>query len=129
MAETREKLYRSLQEEHRDRAEAAAHGWQVVARDSVPQGYRVTYQLAAEWSSESDERSRPGPRKATLLIILWTVALAAAWLLAGPWAQGIFGGAVAEDLDNVGRPTILAIWFVGFLVISAIWLISRPRRR
>ena len=88
MAETRTKVYQGLQEQQRDEADAVAHGWRVVARESEREGYRVTYELGSGWSDTSTPRHRRGLRKATWLVIIWNVAFAAA--LAGarprrPW--------------------------------------------
>jgi hypothetical protein len=133
VAETRAKVYRSLQEQQRDEAEAAAYGWHVVSRDSAPQGYRVTYRLGSEWADPGPAASRRGPRKATILVILWTTALVVLWLLLLPMAKGTVDGTFSGDLASMSQRTVtlglLGIWFAGFCITSLFWLVSRPRSR
>src|SRR5262245_4626744 len=51
MAERRTKVYLGRQEQQRDEADAIAHGWRVVSRDSRREGYRVTYEYGPGWAS------------------------------------------------------------------------------
>jgi hypothetical protein len=134
VTETRTKVYRSLQEQQRDEAEAASYGWHVVTRDSAPEGYRVSYQLGSEWADPAPATSpRRGLRRSTLLVILWTAGMVLLWLLLVPRAHGAVDGRFDGDLATMSQTTLtlglLGIWFVGFCITSLIWFMSRPRAR
>lgn len=131
MTETRTKVYQGLQEQQRDEADAAAHGWRVVARESEPQGYRVTYELGPEWADASEPiRRRRGLRKATWLVIIWNVAFLLLFLVL-PGARGYIDGSYEESITRFAESALLVglgfIWFIGFLVTGLIWFMSRPR--
>jgi hypothetical protein len=75
----------------------------------------------------------PRWRKATWAILIWTV-LAALWIAAGIGAVGDMpaaGGASEEAARAVGAGIgvtfIIIIWFLGFIVLGLIWLMSRPK--
>lgn len=81
----------------------------------------------------------PRWRKATWALVIWNV-LIVAWLAAGIGAvSDNCAGLVGQELDvcqgataiggTIGASLILFIWFLGFIVLSLIWLMSRPSRR
>ncbi len=132
MAETRTRIYYGRQAQQRDEADAAAHGWRVVARASEPEGYRVTYEFGSGWADSSvPRRDRRGLRKATWLGIIWSLAFALLWLATVPWASATVDGVYDESFTKVGQAALTIgigfIWFIGFLVTSVIWFLSRPR--
>jgi hypothetical protein len=79
------------------------------------------------------------PRKATWLVIIWN-GLMALWVISGLSAvEDTCAGLSGSELQsceigaNIGGGLGLAliglVWFVGFLITGAIWLMSRPQRR
>ena len=133
MAETRTKVYHGRQEQQRDEADAAAHGWRVVSRESEPEGYRVTYEFGSGSADTSvPRRHRRGLRKATWLVIIWNVAFALLWLATVPWARATVDGVYDEGFTKVGQAALTigfgVIWLMGLLVTGLIWFMSRPPR-
>lgn len=130
MAERRTKVYRGLQEQQRDEADAIAHGWTVVSRDSEPGGYRVTYELGSAWAETTLPSEPRGPRKATWLFILWNLAFAVLALVRVA-TGGYVGDTWEQTLRSITESGLLMglglVWFVGLVVISIIWLRSRRR--
>ena len=80
----------------------------------------------------------PHWRKATWVIVLWTL-LMAFWIVSGVTAApNNCAGKVGLELNacqydamggGIGVPLILLLWYVGFVALSLIWLMSRPERR
>jgi hypothetical protein len=74
----------------------------------------------------------PRWRKATWALVIWT-GLIALWLVAGLSAVGNTpAGTEAEQAGRaigagIGVTLILFIWFIGFIVLGLIWLMSRPK--
>ena len=130
MAERRTKVYHGLQEQQRDEADAAAHGWTVVARDSAPEGYRVTYELGSAWATTTEPKRRRGLRKATWLLLIWNVAFLLLFLLL-PGVRGSINGRYDESIARFAESALLVgigfIWLIGFVVTGLIWFGSRPR--
>ncbi len=132
MAETRTKVYHGRQAQQRDEADAAAHGWRVVSRASEPEGYRVTYEFGPGWAATPSPRQRRrGLRKATWLILVWTVACMLLWLAIVPSAHATIDGAYDETLTMVRQAALSLglgfVWCIGMLVTGLIWFMSRPR--
>lgn len=78
-------------------------------------------------------------RKATWALVIWT-ALMALWIGSGIAAvSNNCAGKVGEALSicqagtaiggGIGITMLLTLWFVGFIVLSLVWLMSRPARR
>jgi ribosomal protein L37AE/L43A len=81
----------------------------------------------------------PHWRKATWAVVIWTV-LMATWIASGVSATSSnCTGKTGNDLAvcqtgtavgaGIGVTLIFLIWFIGFVVFSLIWLMSRPDRR
>jgi len=81
----------------------------------------------------------PRWRKATWAVVLWTV-LFAVWIVAGASStSNNCAGRVGSDLSSCQAGTaiggglavtfLVIVWFLGFVVLSLIWLMSRPQRR
>lgn len=74
----------------------------------------------------------PRWRKATWAILIWT-GLAVLWIWAGASAAGeVPVGSDAEEAGRaigtgIGVTFIIFIWFLGFIVLGLIWLMSRPK--
>jgi hypothetical protein len=79
----------------------------------------------------------PRWRKATWALLIWTV-LIGIWLVAG--VAGVSNNCAGQTGDaltacqagtaiggGIGVTIILVIWFVGFIVLGLIWMMSRPR--
>ena len=67
-------------------------------------------------------------RKATWLILIWT-GLMASWAIDGASrvacaANNCQAGTVIGDGNS--WPFIFAVWFVGFIVLSIAWRMTRP---
>ncbi len=128
----RTKVYHGRQAQQRDEADAAAHGWRVVSRASEPAGYRVTFEFGSGWAgTPTPRRRRRGLRKATWLIVFWNVGFVLLWLAIVPWTHATLDGVDDETLTLVRQAALslgLAfVWFIGLLVASLIWFMSRPR--
>lgn len=127
MAKRVTKVYQGRQEQERDEADAVAHGWRVVARDSGRGGYTVTYELASGYGSSEPAR-RSGIRGITWLFLLWNLVFLAliAWRIA---TGGYVGGTFQETFDSVVESRLLlgliVAWLVGFLVLGLLWLRGR----
>lgn len=78
----------------------------------------------------------PHWRKATWAIVIWTV-LAILWIVAGasnvastPQDCGVLDQATCDAATaagaGIGITLILIIWFLGFIVLGLVWLMSRP---
>jgi uncharacterized Zn finger protein (UPF0148 family) len=81
----------------------------------------------------------PRWRKATWAVVLWT-ALFALWIGFGVSAtSNNCAGKVGDELTacqagtaigaGIGVTFLVIVWFLGFVVLSLIWLMSRPQRR
>lgn len=81
----------------------------------------------------------PRWRKATWALAIFNV-LMLVWVIGGVSTAsghatncGTLDQATCDAARNVGAgigvALLLALWFVGFLVLSLVWLMSRPRRR
>lgn len=75
----------------------------------------------------------PRWRKATWALLIWTV-LAVLWIVVGAGAAGDMpaAGSEAEAAGRaigagIGITFIIIIWFLGFIVLGLIWLMSRPK--
>lgn len=82
---------------------------------------------------------RPHWRKMTWVLILWTV-LMAIWIVAGAatvdpaneCAGEEFRGACeagTEAGEAIGIGALVVLWFFGFMVLSLIWFMTRPKGR
>lgn len=60
-------------------------------------------------------------RKMTWLILIFTVLMIA-------WAASAFGTADAATAA-IGSTFLFGIWFIGFIILSIIWFMTRPARR
>ena len=75
----------------------------------------------------------PRWRKATWALVIWTV-LAIIWVAGGVGAVGDLGPA-GSDAEEAGRAIgaglgftfIIFIWFIGFIILGLVWLMSRPK--
>jgi hypothetical protein len=81
----------------------------------------------------------PHWRKATWVVVIWTV-LMAVWIASGISAtSNNCAGKTGSDLSACQAGTAIGggiavtflflVWFIGFVVFSLIWLMSRPQRR
>jgi hypothetical protein len=75
----------------------------------------------------------PRWRKATWALVIWTV-LIVIWMVSAGGAIGDMApaGSEAEEAGRaigagIGFTFILMIWFLGFIVLGLIWLMSRPK--
>lgn len=79
----------------------------------------------------------PRWRKATWALVIWTI-LMGIWIAAGVGAvSDNCAGVTGTALDNcqaataigggIGVTFIIIVWFLGFLVLGLIWLMSRPK--
>ena len=75
----------------------------------------------------------PRWRKATWALLIWTV-LAVIWIAAGAGSVGELP-ATGSEAEQAGRAIgaglgitfIIIIWFLGFIVLGLVWLMSRPK--
>lgn len=75
----------------------------------------------------------PRWRKATWAIVIWTL-LTVIWIATGVGAVGNAAPA-GSDAEAAGRAIgaglgvtfIIIVWFLGFIVLGLIWLMSRPK--
>jgi hypothetical protein len=79
----------------------------------------------------------PHWRKATWAVVIWTV-LMFAWMIAGAQGTtakdcGSLDQATCQAATNIGTgigvTLLFILWFIGFVVLSLVWLMSRPQRR
>lgn len=63
-------------------------------------------------------------RKATWAILIWT-ALAVVWIVTG-W-QSVDATTAGQVGGAIGTGIILFFWFIGFIVLSIVWFMSRPK--
>lgn len=75
----------------------------------------------------------PRWRKATWALVIWTV-LAILWIWAGTSAVGDMPatgdeaeGAARAVGAGIGITMIILVWFLGFIILGLIWLMSRPK--
>lgn len=79
----------------------------------------------------------PRWRKATWALLIWNV-LMAVWVIGGMGAvSDNCAGETGQALElcesatvvgaGIGVTFILVIWFIGFIVLGLIWLMSRPK--
>ncbi len=79
-------------------------------------------------------RLRPHWRKMTWTLIIWSVILAI-WMIAGAGSADCAKEATelersaCEAGTGIGVAIIFVLWLVGFFVLSAIWLMTRPTGR
>lgn len=81
-------------------------------------------------------RFLPKWRKATWALAIWNV-LIVLWIVAGANAAGNAScdPTLTADLcdaattigTGIGVTIILVIWFIGFIILGLIWLMSRPK--
>jgi hypothetical protein len=122
------KVYQGRQEQERDEADAVAHGWRVVSRDSGRRGYTVTYELASAYGSTTQPARRSGIRAISWLFLLWNLVTLGliAWRLA---TGGYLSGTLQETLDLVLQSRIvlglIVAWLIGVLVLGLLWLRGR----
>jgi hypothetical protein len=130
VAERRTKVYLGKQEQRRDEADAVAHGWRVISRDSGPEGYRVTYELASSWAGATDRPPARGIRRVTWLFILWNLVFLVA-VAVRISTGGYLDGDLQTTIRSVTHSGLLAgiglVWLIGFLVIGMLWLRGRSR--
>jgi Protein of unknown function (DUF2510) len=97
---------------------------------------RAPMQTAPGAASASPSKRR-GPRKMTWVLIILTVIMAA-WAIGGGIAAGsecdeVRGGyqgakeAGCEAGTAIGVGLIVLLWFMGFVVLSLIWFMTRPK--
>lgn len=96
------------------------------------------YWDGATWTSHiSVPEKKKGIRKATWAIIIWTV-LMVIWLIAGVGGaanscndlHGQFVNAKQSGCEagaSIGAAIIIVIWFLGYIPLGLVWLMSRPR--
>lgn len=85
-------------------------------------------------------RFLPHWRKATWAVVIWTV-LMAIWMIGGSQQtpDKTCAGETGSALDlcqsayhvgtGIGVTLLFVLWFIGFVVLSLVWLMSRPQRR
>src|SRR5450759_3026051 len=85
-------------------------------------------------------RFLPHWRKATWAVVIWTV-LMAFWMIAGSQQtpDKTCAGETGSALElcqsayhvgtGIGVTLLFVLWFIGFVVLSLVWLMSRPQRR
>jgi len=128
MAERLTKVYTGRQEQERDEAEAVAHGWRVVSRDSGREGYKVTFER--DVAPVSAESSGGGIRGVTWLFLIWNVVLLGllAWRIV---AGDHLGGTVQETIESVRQSgevlALGAVWLIGLVVLGFMWFRGRSR--
>jgi hypothetical protein len=75
-------------------------------------------------------------RKMSWVLTIWNV-LFAIWIIAGisdrasqncPTGDSLCQNA-SDTGTGIGVALILILWFIGFVVLSLIWIMSRPRHR
>lgn len=69
-------------------------------------------------------RFLPSWRKATWALVLWT-GLAVLWIVVG-W-QNVDTTTAGQVGGAIGTSIVLLIWFIGFIVLGLVWLMSRPK--
>ncbi|MET0772411.1 MAG: hypothetical protein ABWZ82_04945 [Candidatus Limnocylindrales bacterium] len=128
MAERLTKVYTGRQEQERDEAEAVAHGWRVVSRDSGREGYKVTFER--DVPPVSAESSGGGIRGVTWLFLIWNVVLLGllAWRIV---AGDHLGGTVQETIDSLRQSgevlALGAVWLIGLVVLGLMWFRGRSK--
>jgi hypothetical protein len=82
----------------------------------------------------------PHWRKATWAVVIWTV-LIGLWMIAGSQSSpdSTCAGDTGSSLElckslyhagtGIGVTLLFFLWFIGFIIFSLIWLMSRPDRR
>ena len=73
-------------------------------------------------------------RKMTLVLILFTL-LMAAWAIAGGSATDC--GNITDEAERIGCEAgtgigvvlLFFVWFIGFIILSVIWFMTRPKGR
>ena len=69
----------------------------------------------------------PHWRKATWALVIWAI-IGVLWLWAGWSAVGEGGTSDAEAVGGaIGTGIVIFFWFLGFVVLGLIWLMSRPK--
>jgi hypothetical protein len=126
MAERQTKVYQGRQEQERDEAEAVAHGWRVVSRDSRNEGYKVTYERGLPLSTTRS--SGGGIRGITWLVLMWNVVLGV--LVGWRIATGTdLAGTTQQAVDAITRSVVVlglvGVWLIGDLVLAFLWIRGR----
>jgi hypothetical protein len=79
-------------------------------------------------------------RKTSWAIIIWTLVLAL-WIVAGiagndcasETGDGVISDQAAEDAcavgTGIGVAAIFFLWFIGFIVLSIVWLLTKNRNK
>lgn len=70
----------------------------------------------------------PSWRKATWALIIWCV-LILFWIIAGASESNCAGDTACEAGTGIGLVIVALIGFFGFLFLSLIWFMSRPKTR
>jgi hypothetical protein len=130
MAQRQTKVYQGRQEQERDEADAVAHGWRVVSRDSGPAGYKVTYELASPYATTTESKGSGGVRGITWLFLLWNLVflILIAWRLA---TGDLVGGTTQQVIDAITGSRVLmalvAVWLIGLVVLAVLWFRGRSK--
>jgi hypothetical protein len=122
MAERRTKVYQGRQEQERDEADAVAHGWRVVSRDSGREGYRVVYELDSPYASRQQPTRGPRVRRITWVFVFWTLAFLAVILVR------ISTGGYPSVGSMIQSPVISGLalaWLVGAIFLGLLWFRGR----
>ena len=126
--ERRTKVYHGRQEQERDEADAVAHGWRVVSRDSGREGYRVVYELDAPYASAGVPTRRRGIRTISWLFVIWNLAVLAV-LLVRVTTGGYLDGTTQQSFDAITQSGLLMglvlAWLVGVVVLGLLWFRGR----
>jgi hypothetical protein len=114
MPETREKVYHTEDEHIRDEADAVAHGWSVIRRESLPNGaLRVLYEHPDRSQWASPDQATQGPvsaRRSDLNLAAAAVAVGGLMVAAGaflPWATVV--GLSVSGIEGSDGWIVLAI--------------------
>jgi hypothetical protein len=67
----------------------------------------------------------PHWRKATWAIVIWAI-LGVLWLWAG-WSAVDTGNTAEAVGAGIGTGIVIFFWFLGFVILSIVWFMSRPR--
>ncbi len=128
MTERRTKVYRGRQEQERDEAEAVAHGWRVVSRDSGRAGYTVVFERIDPYAPTTESRGGGGVRGITWLFLLWNIVLLG--LIGYRVATGNYlEGTARQIFDSITGSTLMlgliVVWLIGFVVLAFLWFRGR----
>lgn len=105
-----------------------------VPRPSQPDAPKPTPKGTGRERKSRRRRVLPRWRKMTWVLLLWT-AIFAIWVIAGASSancgelQDEFSKAGCDAGTGIGIALVFLLWFIGFLVLSLIWFMTRPRGR